>query len=138
MADVHVIFPPAGGVLVTHEWLPVLETDTVFWHVYSGNDRVKSVRIAFDKPEARFFSVIDGGKTERRNSLDKPIRYSRPPKGGRAPQLPGSASLWGSAPPAAAEQGRRDEKYTIYGLDENGEPVEKLDPELIIDRPKKP
>ena len=63
MPEVHVIFPPKGGVLLTHERMPVMQKDTIFWHVHSGNKKVKSVRIKFEKSKSRFFPEIKGKNT---------------------------------------------------------------------------
>ena len=136
MADVHVIFPPQGGVLLTHERLPVMQKDTIFWHVHSGNKKVKSVRIKFDKGRSRFFPEIKGKKTAKPNVMEKTITYLSG-TAAKGLQLAGSASMWGTAP-TFRKGARRFDKYSIYGLDKKGKVIEELDPEIITDRPTKP
>lgn len=136
MAELHVIFPPKGGVLVTHERLPVMQKDTIFWHVHSGNKKVKTVRIKFDKGRAKFFPEIKGKNTTKPNVMEKEITYLTG-SNAKGLELMGSASLWGTAP-GSRKQVRRFDKYTVYGLDKNGKVVESLDPEIITDRPTKP
>jgi hypothetical protein len=129
MTDIHVIFPPTGGVVVTHERQPVIEKGTIFWHVQSGNTNVKSVKIEFDDSDAKSFPV----QTGRQNHLEKTLEYLKG-KDALDTQLPGSTSMWGEAP--VYGKGRRDDKYTITGFDGSGKEIAVLDPVIITDRPR--
>ncbi len=124
MADIHVEFPTEGGVRVTRDTQAVMGDEFITWYVRSGDKNIRKVRIQFDKSDGEFFPTHSGKQAK----LDKKFTYTD--EKGR-----GIALIWGLAP--IFKNKRRDDKYTIVGLDDKGNalPSRTLDPMIITDTP---
>jgi hypothetical protein len=140
MNEIHILFPEEGPPIATQNQHAALANQKIAWYVQSANTAVKQVRITFDAGDANFFEVPDlkSQKMMLTNSYQKPIEYlDLDPETKERVRFTGSALIWGKAPVPAADLERRDDKYTITGLDENGNPIEdlELDPYIVTDRP---
>jgi hypothetical protein len=120
MAEIHVVFPRQGGVVIAGDPQAVIGGEFISWNIHSLNPAVRRVQIRFDRGDASFF-VSD-------SSLEKSVAYTEG-------EGQGQALIWGLAPRFVND--RRDDKYTVEGLDEDGKPIEgaTLDPVIITDRP---
>lgn len=121
MTEVHVVFPPKGQPILVDETEACIRGQHVVWRIRSENKDVKKVRIKFRNKKDTFFN----GSPEW--VKDMPPHSRRSPY--RSLQI-----LWGKAPNLARGELRRRSKYTVYGLDSEGEPVVKLDPMILITR----
>ena len=116
MAEIHVLFPQTGPPTVHSETTPVLKDEHIFWCIHNANPAVKRVEIQFDGG-AQFFPTSSGQK----DTLQK--------------DLAGRQFIWGRSPHPLGSGHKRD-KYTVRGLDGDGQGVgAELDPTIISDDP---
>ena len=118
MAEIHVLFPKQGGVFIHNDEKPALQGEFIHWHIHSLNSRIEKVKIRFDNSGAGYFPV----NGELTNSIEKPFRNG--------------STIWGQAPVYGKVMQRRD-KYTVTALDRKGKSVAELDPEIIVDKPRR-
>ena len=129
MRYIEVQIRPAGAnppIVVSHPREAVRggeEGEFIFWQIYSANRKVKKVRIEFKSAE--FFDPP-------RTFIEEKIKYPA------APDVSGTACIWGRAPIKVRKPFRRD-KYTVKGLNAKGtddDVVVPLDPEIITVPPR--
>ncbi len=114
MADIGVLFPRQGGIVIFRWRKPVMAHETIAWHVVSENPEVTQVRVRFVKAGDTFFPR---GK-KRLTAVTQPLD-----------EASSSTVIWGIAP---APRSVRRAKYALDGLDRRGEAVVSVDPEIII------
>lgn len=115
MTEISVVFPDSGVALVAQENEAAMNGEAVTWHFTSTNPAVQAVRIRFDGGANVFFN---GGQ------IDKPLTA-------------GQGVVWGFAPSLPNEDSFRIDKYTVVGLDQNGDeiPSTENDPKITTIRP---
>jgi hypothetical protein len=118
MAEIHVFFPPTGAPIVRNDPEAVMAGEQIEWRFHSLRPAIKSIRIQFADPGARFFPTPGGVL----NRLDKDLGKAR--------------FVWGTAPDVASG-GARGDKYSILALDAKGAPIEDacIDPTIITEKP---
>jgi len=124
MPEVHVIFPPQGPAIVSHETQACVRERFVIWHIRSENPKIKHVLLEFKNPKDEFFSGSHRILAEM-NPYTKP--RSRSPR--RSHQM-----VWGQAPNLPRRLLRRRSKYTVFGKGSDGKTdvVSRLDPMILI------
>ena len=116
MAEIHILFPEKGSPTVHSQTTPVLKDEHVFWCIHNDNESVKKVEIRFDSG-AKFFPTAAGQSDTLLKDLAK------------------RQFIWGKSPHPVGSGQERD-KYTVRGLDANGQGVgAELDPVIISDDP---
>ena len=107
MRTIEVQFPVSGPPTVVHGKEAVLGGEGIVWEIDSDNPKIEEFLLRFDDAGATFFNGA--------NTLSRPM------------DLSGKTIIWGTAPKSSD---RRD-KYSIQGLDGDGNVVEELDPMII-------
>ncbi len=138
MADIRVFFPEVGPPQVDLPLAAELKGRRVNWHVHSHNRAVKRVRIrfeAYERPPTGFPRDFFGD-----HGLNAVFNEYTKEMGVFIPNVGASAVIWGEAPTMGEQNYRpyeRRDKYTISGLDQNGNVLAgvELDPEIITDDP---
>ena len=124
MANISVVFPKTGKEPVVMPDLEgVLSGEPITWQIYTQNQGIKSVKLAFDS--GNFFEGSKAGP----NVCLKNLTF----RNGN-----GYAVMLGMAPDL---EKRRVDKYTIYGYsgpDGGGAEMAVLDPTIVTDPPATP
>jgi hypothetical protein len=140
MNEIHVLFPESGPPIASQNQQAVLGNQQIAWYVQSANEEVKQVRITFDAADANFFEIPDPKSQQMllMNAYQKPLDYvTVDAETKNRIRFTGSTLIYGKAPVPLTENERRDDKYTITGLDTNGNPIDglELDPFIVTDTP---
>lgn len=127
MAEIQIIIPQKGMPLVQSYERAVIPNECIYWHVQCFNPAVKSVKVQFERREAKFFAR---GAKPAMSSCERTLDYHVYDRGSEA-QV-GETMLWGKAPQYAS---RIEDKYTVTGFGASGRKVTEVDPKIITDGP---
>ena len=128
MQQIDVLFPPTGDPVVHENTHAVIQEEILTWRVRSENPSVARVKIEFSGPDPGFFPMKGTSSPSITRELSWITRPSEPSIG--------LALVWGQAPRISApETSTRRNKYTVTGLDANGNVVGALDPQIITEHP---
>jgi len=127
MAEIQIIIPQKGTPLVQSYERAVIPNECIYWHVQCFNQAVKSVKIQFERQEAKFFAK--GAKAVMR-SCERKLDYHVYDRDTEAKI--GETVLWAKAPQYGI---RTEDKYTVTGFGASGRKVTEVDPKIITDGP---
>ena len=122
MAEIHVLFQKNKRAVILEDPEAVMQKEILNWHFTTRKTPVKSVRISFAKPSAKFFPHV--GKAAK-SEITKDVANGQ--------------TIWGRAP-FYFKKGpprTRADKYTIEAFDQRGRKLRWAtnDPTIRTDGP---
>lgn len=138
MGQIQVYIPASGQTVAVPSRKAGLWSETMDWHVHCLNDSVKKVMIEFGTHHKHDdqLAMFKGKKREEGDAdRDDHVIIKDVIDDGNGMETR-TCNISGRVPAWTNDKTRRD-KYTIVGLDANGDPIEetRLDPEIITTDP---